>query len=747
MKKIVLLALLFSSSLVPAQSWSGIIAPARAIDWGSAGLPASLPDGEMPPNPWTPPTRPACTSAQAGITVPVAAGTSTSTIATALSACASANPTGSYLLLAAGAFSMSSNFSVNAAYTTLRGSGPMSTILTQSGGTLSVGGNGSIGGGTLNASPSAGATSVTVTSASGATPVVHALAWFNQCDSGFSGSAQNTSGFNSCPTGSITDNGAVFVCGGSSVCNISGSGSGSGQQTSQKQVVVITSVTNNGGGSYTLGFAPGIYLPNWSTSNTAVLYWSSGTSGFGSGLEDLTIVSPTTALVGYASWIKGVRFVGGNGTALIVGNNTAGKNNLLANSYFFGAAPATMSGNGFQVVLWNDSDSLIINNLAENGLFLEGHGASTGDVIAYNFAQNVTANYVQSTDYQHDNFNSGVSFLLNEGNEMNWIDDDDTWGTGDLNTFFRNYDSCTDPPFIHSAGITGDGLSFDSFHRFDNAVANALGNTNGQQCTVYQGTSDGAIFRVNHGPGDTLTPTSLMRWANYDTVNNAVRCQSSEVPVTLSGNAVPFENSVPSTPAVCGGSGTIPASFFMNSATAHPSGGTGLSWWKVCTSWATFPTSCSGSTTNPFPAAGPDVTSGPHVNGFAYDNPAALAYYHLPVDTSYQNSYTITGSSWTSGTETLTVSGLPGNANDIIGPLQISGGSCATSGAGTATGAEVFMTGSTTTTIKYALASNPGSCTGTMLWPDVRQFDEKVFENDSTSGTGSTPPQLLLAGQ
>ena len=35
----------------------GIVSPPRAIDWGTAGLPATLPGGETTPNPWTPPTR------------------------------------------------------------------------------------------------------------------------------------------------------------------------------------------------------------------------------------------------------------------------------------------------------------------------------------------------------------------------------------------------------------------------------------------------------------------------------------------------------------------------------------------------------------------------------------------------------------------------------------------------------------------------------------------------------------------
>src|SRR5208282_6210085 len=96
--------LLFFSALSYGQAWSGILSTSRAIDWGHSGLQATFPDGETTPNPWTPPTRPACTSAQAGITVPVASGTAMTTVATALTSCATANPTGSYLLLGSGTF-------------------------------------------------------------------------------------------------------------------------------------------------------------------------------------------------------------------------------------------------------------------------------------------------------------------------------------------------------------------------------------------------------------------------------------------------------------------------------------------------------------------------------------------------------------------------------------------------------------------------------------------------------------------
>ncbi len=743
-------SLLVSTIAHPQQPWSNILSSSRAIDWKNAGLPATLPDGEVTANPWTPPTRVPCTSAQAGITVPVASGTSFSSIVTAMQNCSSANKSGSYLQLASGSFTLGSTTFLNTApYVTLRGSGPMNTTLTLSA-SLQFGQSGTRGGGTVSASPAAGTTSVTLTSVSGTSPTVGNIAWLNQCDTGVSGSTNVSNGYNTWTTGSYSDNGGLFICGGSTVCNVSGSGTGGGQN-SHYQYVLITSVTNKGGGSYTIGFSPGLYMPNWSTSNNVSMYWEPVKDvGYGIGLEDLTVVFTNASASdiqgpAYASWIKGVRFIGDGDYRQLLWPDF-GKNTLVSNNYFFTMTPSVPTASNSAINASAGSDDLFLNNIEEFAIMVEGAGSQLGDVIAYNFNRNNNnSGPFPSAPYQHL---SGVAFNLIEGNQGDGADDDDTWGTGDLNTWFRNWYACSSIPFTYS-GVKGIGIAVDAFHRFDNAIANVLGGTS--QCGTYQGSSssNGFIFRLDAQGTDSLATTSFMRWLNYDTVNGSVQKNSSEVPTSLSGNAAPFENSVP------GNSVTAPASFFMDSMGFHPSGGTGLSWWKVCNSGFNPTTgACSGTaTTPPFPACGPDVTGGNRVNGYCNDNPASIAYQTLPVDTTYQNSYTITGSSWSnsSGTcspapapcEILTVSSLPQTGTRLMGPMQISGGNCATSGAGTATGAEVQMTYATTTTVTYSLASNPGTCTGTMLWPDVRKFDERVFESDPSLAPN---PPTGLAG-
>lgn len=215
--------------------------------------------------------------------------------------------------------------------------------------------------------------------------------------------------------------------------------------------------------------------------------------------------------------------------------------------------------------------------------------------------------------------------------------DDDTHGTHNFNTWFRNYIACADPIFPATGG---PGLQVGGWARFENAVGNVLG---GGLCS---NSGYGYMFDLNGPSGFTtdntgLTKASFMRWGNYvacsggDSHCNTVSWDSAEVPTNLSAfgaNSTPYQNSVPA-------NRNLPASFFMNSMTPHPNGGTGLSWWRACTSWTSFPTGCASYGTPPMPPIGPEVTGGPNMSGHAYNIPAALAWTGLPNDTNYRTSW------------------------------------------------------------------------------------------------------------
>jgi hypothetical protein len=726
--------LLFSSSSY-GQAWSGVLAPSRAIDWSHAGLPASLPDGETTSNPWTPPTRTQCvTSACQTVTKNGAS----STVAQINAAIASA-PAGTYVLLPAGSYTINAilvMYGVN--NVTLRGSGPMQTILSLSSGVdIEMGASwGAEGSGLLTSGSNyaAGSTSIKIGSLTGTAPVAGRIAWLSQCDTG------TTRSGGTC-TGTQSDNGSLYVCGDSS----SGCAqqSRSGTPDHQQQTFLINSATNNGDGTYTISLSPTpLYMPNWAFSpNAPILGWPNSPRQItGVGLEDLTVSGSgsTTYSVSlqnaYASWIKGVRFIGSGSKGSTGVSNS--KNSLVVNNYL---APdvALTSGYHASVYVGGSSDVLVLNNIVAIGIPTEYDGGNSGVVTAYNYGRDAFTSYAENGwSFDHAAFSS---FDLYEANQSGMMTEDDIWGTHALNTYFRNYISCYDTPY--TGGTPNPrGLNINGYQRFENAVGNAIGTA--RQCDTYQGTGFNTVFQID--TSDSLVATTLMRWGNVsvstqssDTpTNSGVRFVSNEVPSSLPSPNSSLSNPVPS-------NDELPASFFMNGMTAHPSGGTGLNWWKVCSRWTTFPTSCASYQTQPFPTAGPDVSGGlSAINGYAYDIPAAVAWQTLPIDTAYQNSYAIQSSSWSSATETLTFNaGLLPNTTHLMGGFELSGVPSACN----PSGGELLMTDSTSTTVSYGLTANPGtSCTGTMKFPDVRQFDERVYQNDS-GGAGPFPPTGLSA--
>ena len=164
---------------VIAQPWSGILSPARAINWSNAGLPASLPDGETTANPWTPPTRTQCGST-------ISSGASPATINAALAVCSA----GTYVLLGLGTFTFNNaNLTLYAQNgVTLRGSGGSATLIYLSGtAQVKFGNIVSAGTATWSGGSPPGTTSITLTGVSGPTITAGTLLHLQQCDTGLSG--------------------------------------------------------------------------------------------------------------------------------------------------------------------------------------------------------------------------------------------------------------------------------------------------------------------------------------------------------------------------------------------------------------------------------------------------------------------------------------------------------------------------------------------------------------------------------
>jgi hypothetical protein len=270
----------------------------------------------------------------------------------------------------------------------------------------------------------------------------------------------------------------------------------------------------------------------------------------------------------------------------------------------------------------------------------------------------------------------------------------------------------------------------------------------------YDNNGNGHFFSSGFYNGGTTTPlVSPYGAINYTT--GAVSATYTTAPssgatifvnyLQPTATASPYQNAVPA-------NNNLPPSFFMPT-TAHPAGGTGLSWWKVCTNYPT----CSASAIPPFPAIGPDVSAGEGVNvtvdsltGHAYPIPAEIAYNDLPIDTSYEKTVSVSAASWSAGVATITLSSVPPLANQ--GEYHYLAGRFVLSGVSPSGYNGTYNVSSSncsaTCTVTYALTSNPGtySSGGSFVFPTIPQFNETVYQSDSGTPQAGTPVPTPGAG-
>ena len=719
----------FMSTHSHAQNWSGIVAPSRAVNWAKAGVVGGIPSGS-----WAQCTTTACK------TVTSAGSAATAAQITAAIAAAPAN---TYVLLAAGAYSLSTGIDfAGRNNVVLRGAGADQTFLRFTGNLncegypsaicMENGYNSWPGGPNQSATWTAGyvpgTTSIMLSSVTSLVPN-QSLIFLDQCDDGFTGAA--------CTTGSATDTGAVWNCYVAGTCSSVGGGPGGAGRTnrSQQQQVLVTGIS--GTGPYTVTIYPGLYMPNWRSGQSPGAFWANATST-GQGVENLSIDasgvtgSPTTAtgiLVYncYNCWVTGNRilFTERNHVWLYESAHVT-----VANNYMYGSQNSTDLSYGVEHYL--GSDNLVVNNISEHisEPFLQG-GADEGDVWAYNYAiddyyQN-SAGWFMGGSLLHA---AGSAMDLWEGNQQPGFIADNRHGTHHFSTLFRNYYTGTQAFCAGSpCGKQSAAIQPYANSRYFNIVGNVLGSAyqnnygsiaasgiNGNSSVYTVGWSgNGGSLDNSCCVADAVTPISLMRWGNYDTVNAAARFVSGEVPSSFkdgSGNPSLFVNPVPA-------SQTLPASFYSSSQPSF---------------WVT-PFGAP-----PWPAIGPDVTNGnvANVGGHANNIPAEICYANAPVDTSYQNSYSVNAASWSSGTATVNI----GSSAVVQGEVRISG--IDPPGYNVLDGVQI--TGKSGNTIAYPLASNPGSYVsgGTLTWPNIRLFSAGNCY-DSSSGNPPAPPTRLKA--
>jgi len=636
--------------LIPnlATPWAPILTPTRAIDWSNAGA------GAIPAR-----TTICTTLGTAGQAPSFVQSVSASTIVSDVGTC----PANEAVLLNPGTYNLTGQLTISAIQNvTLRGSGADQTLLVFSGVSTTCGTglptsicvratDGNYSGGPTNtanwtAGYLKGFTTITLSSVANL-KVGHYIILDQLDDTAFgcdSGKVLVTDITTTCTSGSPTSPGINGP--------YSGDGNGGGARTGrgQQQIVKVTQCDGNSTVGHTcasgsnMTISPPLYQGNWNWSpgnNLPQAWWASSPSQ-GVGLENFSVDNTSNGAntdgcsggvgIGFYnatdSWLTGVRDIDSvkahvefNWSAKITARNNYIY--LTQNAGSTGGTSGNPTGCAYGFEAFSASDVLIENNISQAvatpNIF---NGPCAGCVIGYNFS--VLDLYLGTplyTSNSHGDHDAGNDNALIEGNVGATMNADDTHGTHNLLTYYRNRWSGLSTCWQSSSNVSTTVLAIstgtfsnctqnlspfvlNSFSRFYNLIGNIIGTTGTN--TTYQNTGSNPVYDLGNGnasygtAADPNTTNTVMRWGNCDSFTgfNACKFTGSEVPSSLSNQGQSFfANPVPAT-------NTLPASFYYSS---QPS------WWPAAKAW---------------PPIGPDVTGGniSGVNGTAYTIPAEDCY-------------------------------------------------------------------------------------------------------------------------
>lgn len=465
---------------------------------------------------------------------------------------------------------------------------------------------------------------------------------------------------------------------------------------SQMEYKQITAINGN-----QITISPGLYMPNWRASQAPGIWWTTANFATQDGVESMTLDfsndggGSSNGGVGfmncYECWEKNMRSIDGSRNHVWIAQSARTE---VVDSYFFGTKSGAAKSYGVETL--DSSDSLVQNNICQHVVACLMTGLDYGGVYGYNYA--VDSGY-SPTDwligmlFQNHDF---ASYDLIEGNDVDATNLDNVHGTGAANTAFRNRFRGQDTPAKATSLVA---VMDNSFNRAENFVGNVLGTVGAE--TSYQQNGSGPLYPSgviwHYGsqaesfsvPDDPLVGQSLLRWGNYDVVNGSAQWNSAEVPTT----GITFINANPAP-----SSQTLPNSFYLSSQPAF---------WQ--TTWST----------PPWPAIGPDVTGGTApdgAGGHSYSIPSQICAANTSIDPAYQQTFTVSGATWSSGTVTLTIGS---NALATTNTITVTG---VTPSAYNGTFA---VTGETATTVSYALSNSPGtySSGGTVAYPNILLFN------------------------
>jgi hypothetical protein len=562
-----------------AQPWSGILSSSRAIDWSGAGASGGV-------------------LGRTTVYQTLSPGATADQINSAIAAC----PSGQVVVLATGTYNLSSGI-VMKSNVTLRGAGADRTLLVFTGTNACFGGysvvcftaENHVWGGDADALP--GGTNAAVWTA-GFAPGTTQITLSNVGSSGLTVGQYIILD----QANVAADNGELFVCDNTGYpCSLEGGNGGrvmAGVQHGQTQIVKITAINGS-----TYAISPGLYAPNWNASLSPGAWWVRAVQS--AGLEDLSVnhdnasgeINGISMYGAINCWVRGVRSVNSNRNHIQL---CASAHNTVTDCYFFGTQHGVSQSYGVEIYL--GSDNLVVNNMFEQvtaPLMLQ---LAVGNVLAYNFSINdyevASADYLYGSVADH---NEGNEYDLLEGNDGASFGADLFHGTGGMNTLFRNY---------YTGWETGKlnnliPIRLDAYKRYYNIVGNVLGTagiTKNYQTPAPYGS--GSVYSLGGGNtegsvtigADSLVAATIMRWGNYDVVNDSARWVAAEVPSALAkyANPMPSDHSLPS-------------SFYLS---AKPV------WWPPGIAW---------------PPIGPDVTGGSiaGLTGHAHQIPACNCFSNV----------------------------------------------------------------------------------------------------------------------
>ena len=386
-----------------SQEWSGILLPARAIDWSASGVPGGVPTRSN-----------ICATIQASA-YGNGSSDATSGIQAALNGCAA----NSVVALSAGTFLINGSLSIPS-NVSLRGAGADQTILN-----LNGSGRAAINMGSGDP-PNALANSVNITG--GATAGSSSIVVANAANFTVGGYVHITE-LND-PT-YVTDVGSGGAC---TWCD----GYWNGARV-RGQIVEVTSILGT-----VIGISPALYSA-YSNTPQALPFPASAKYA---GLEDLQLYANNT---GYGvnvqmstcayCWVKAVEgnYVDGNGDHVW---DQWGFRDEIRDSYFASAYNHTSGGFNNEIQLaFKTSGTLIENNIIERTqtAIIIGTG-SAGNVVGYNYIVSSLSQDDQALPVGPIYFHQAhAQFNLVEGNIVPQIWPDDVWGSSTTGTMFRNW--------------------------------------------------------------------------------------------------------------------------------------------------------------------------------------------------------------------------------------------------------------------------------------------------------------------